>query len=117
MATYTKNPLSGSTNGKQIKVTATTNGTAITLHTAVSGTASWDEIWLYVYNDDSISRNLTLLWGGTTEPDNKMFFVVPSQSGRMLCVDGALLQNGLIVKAYASAANVLIIDGFVNNIA
>lgn len=117
MATYTKKFLSGSTNGQQIKVVHTTNGTADTIHTAVSGTSSIDEIWIYAYNDDTVQRNLILLWGGTTEPDNKMEFPIPSQGGRLLCVDGAILQNSLVVKAYASAANVIIIDGFVNNIA
>jgi len=117
MATYTKTALSGSTNGKQIKITVTTNGTAQTIHTAVTGTVSFDEIWIYAYNDDVTSRNIILLWGGTTEPDNKILAVVPPQSGRLLVVDGTLLQNGLIIKAYASAANVIILDGFVNNIA
>jgi hypothetical protein len=117
MATYTKQALSGSTNGKQIKVSATTNGGANTIHTAVSGTSSFDEIYIYAYNSDTIPRSLTLLWGGTTEPDNQVMLAIPAQSGRLMVMDGTLLQNGLIVKAYASAANVIIIDGFVNNIA
>jgi hypothetical protein len=117
MATYTKKLLSGSTNGQQIKVVHTTNGTADTIHTAVAGTSSLDEIWIYAYNDDTVPRNLVILFGGTTEPDNKVLTSVPAQSGRLLVLDGALLQNGLVVKAYASAANVIILDGFVNNIA
>jgi hypothetical protein len=113
--TFTKALLSGSTNGKQIKVTASTNGTAITIHTATSSTSGFDEVWLYAYNDDSVQHTLTILWGGTTEPDNAMRFVIPSKSGRFLCVDGALLQNSLVVKAYADTANFVVIDGFVNN--
>ena len=113
---YTKALLSGSTNGKQIKVTATTNGTAIIIHTAVSGTSSWDEIWLYAYNDDTVSRTLNLLWGGTTEPDNVIRVSVGAKSGRVLAIDGMLLQNSLVVKAYADVANVVVVDGFVNNI-
>lgn len=115
--TYTKQLLSGSTNGKQIKVTSTTSGGANTIHTAVSGTAAYDEIWLYAYNDDSVTRNLTIFWGGTTDPDNAIRVAVTSRTGRLLVVDGMLLQNGLIVKAYADTANVIMIDGFVNNIA
>lgn len=118
MATFTKSKLSGSTDGKQIKISATTNGGANTIHTATSSTSAnvWDEIWIYAYNDDTVPRNLTILWGDTTEPDNKMLFSIPSQSGRTLCIDGAILQNSLIVKAYANVANVIIVDGFVNNI-
>lgn len=117
MATFTKKLLSSSTNGQPIKVTAITNGTAITIHTAVVGAASFDEIWLYASNTDTITRNLIILWGGTVEPDNQIIIGIPPQQGRTLCIDGVLLQNSLIVKAYASAANVIIIDGFANNIA
>ena len=116
MATYTKALLSGSTQGKQIKISATTNGGANTIHTAVSGTSNLDEIWLYATNVDTVARDLTILWGGTTEPDNQMVVSIPSKGGRILIVDGALLQNSLVVKAYASAANVILVDGFVNAI-
>jgi hypothetical protein len=113
---FTKNLLSGSTNGKQIKITATTNGTAITVHTAVAGATNVDEIWIYAYNNDTVTHLLTFLWGGTTEPDNAIKVTVPAQSGRILVCDGILLQNGLIVKAYADSANLVILDGFVNSI-
>jgi hypothetical protein len=54
MATFSKELLSGSTNGKAIKVAETaTAGT--TIHTAVSGTASFDEVWLYAHNSSAIS--------------------------------------------------------------
>lgn len=116
MATFSKALLSGSTNGKQIKVTGTSVGGAVTIHTAVAGTSAWDEIWLYAFNSDSTARLLTILWGGTTEPDNDIQVVVQPQSGRLLVCDGMLLQNSLIVKAYAATANVIMIDGFVNAI-
>lgn len=117
-STYLKSALSGSTNGKQIKISATTNGSANTVHTAVASTGAntWDEVWLYAYNDDTVARNLTILFGGTTEPDNKIFTSIPPQSGRTLILDGMILQNALVVKAYASATNVIILDGFVNSI-
>ena len=117
MATFTKSKLSGSTSGLQIKIVHTTNGTADTIHTAVASTNAntWDEIWIYAYNDDTVSRNLTILFGGTTEPDNKILVAIGPQSGRTLVIDGMILQNSLVVKAYASVANVILIDGFVNN--
>jgi len=116
MATFAKQLLSGSTNGKQIKVSATTNGGANTIHTAVSGTSSLDEVWIYAFNSNSTSVDLNLLWGGTTEPDNQIKISIPAVSGRALVIDGMLLQNSLVIKAYASVANVIILDGFVNNI-
>src|SRR5882724_10873274 len=111
--TFTKQMLSGSVNGKQIKITATTSGSANNIHTAVAGSGSFDEIWLYAYNDFTGSVTLNLNWGGTTEPDNKITVTVPSLSGRTLVCDGMLLNNGLTVKAYAATANEIMIDGFV----
>ena len=69
MATYTKAILSGSTDGKQILVTATTSS-GTTIHTAVSGTTNIDEVWLYATNNDTASVNLTILWGGSTSPND-----------------------------------------------
>lgn len=116
MATFAKQALSASTNGKQIKVTATTNGTANTIHTAVSGTASFDEVWLYAYNESTAAVLLTILFGGVSEPDNVIRALIPPQAGRTLVCDGMILQNSLIIKAYAGSANLIMIDGFVNNI-
>ncbi len=115
--TYTKVLLSGSTQGKQIKVTGTNIAGADTIHTAVAGVASLDEIWLYAYNHNTTAILLTILWGGTGDPDNKIAVSVPAQSGRILVCDGMLLQNSLVVKAYAGSANLVMIDGFVNRIA
>lgn len=116
MAIFTKYPLSGSVNGKQITVSATTSGSATPLHTAVSGTGSLDEIWLYAYNDSTASILTSILWGGTTEPNDVTRYTLPTRAGRTLLVDGKLLQNGLTVSAYAAVANVIIFEGFVNQI-
>ncbi len=116
MAIFSKAKLSGSTDGKQIKVVATaTAGTLI--HTAVSGTTDWDEIWLYAYNSDSSSVILTLEWGGVAVPDDLMKWTLPAQNlGRILLLDGKLLQNAKLLGAFADTANVVMLDGFVNQI-
>lgn len=115
MATYTKLNLSGSTNGKNIKVTATTS-TGTTIHTAVAGTSSWDEIWLYAINTSGADCQLNIEWGETTDPDGQIIVNIPYKSGLFLVIPGLLLQNGLIVKAYAGVTNVININGFVNRI-
>ena len=117
MANFTKQLLSGSTNGTQIVVTGYGTATAVTVHTAVAGTAALDEVWLYAYNDDTATRTLSVAFGGTVTPNNVIRTGVPSRSGRILVCDGMLLQNGLVVKAYADGTNVVMLDGFVNNIA
>ncbi len=115
MATYSKVLLSGSTNGKQIKVAATsTAGT--TIHTATSGSSNLDEIWLYAVNSSASSVKLTIEWGEATAPDGNIEVVVPAEDGYMLVAPGLLLQNSLVVKAFAATANVILINGYVNRI-
>ena len=117
MATAVKRKLSGSTDGKAIKVTQTTT-TGDTIHTAVTGTTAgtFDEVWLFAYNSDSTPRLLTIQYGGVTSPDNDIKVTVPSQAGLQLIVPGLILQNADVVRAYAAAANVVTIAGFVNAI-
>ena len=115
MATFSKQLLSGSTNGKAIKVAATaTAGT--TIHTAVSGTSDLDEIWLYAVNSSASAVKLTLEWGQADAPDGNIEFVVPAENGLYLITAGLLLQNSLVVKAFAATANVILIHGYVNRI-
>lgn len=113
---YSKVILSGSTNGRLIKVAATsTPGT--TIHTAVAGAASIDEIWLWAINTDTSDRKLTIEYGGVASPDDLIEVIIPAESGLMLVVPGLILQNSLVVKAFAAAANVVLVGGYVNRIA
>lgn len=116
MATYTKTLLSGGTNGKSIKVAATsTAGTLI--HTAVSGTSSMDEIWLYAHNSSASQVKLTIEWGEATAPDGHMEVNLAAEgTGLVLITPGILLQNSLVVRAFAGTANVVTINGYVNRI-
>ena len=112
-----KRKLSQSTNGRGIKVVATaTAGTA--LHTAVAGTTAgtYDEIWLWAYNSDTVDRLLTIEMGGVTVPDDNIVVTIPYKSGLVLVVPGLILQNGVSVAAFAAAANVVTIFGYVNAI-
>ena len=115
MATYTKRALSGSTQGKQIKVVATaTAGT--TIHTAVAGTDDFDEVWLWAVNSDTTNRKLTIEYGGVAAPDDLIEVTIPSENGLVLVVPGLLLQNELVIAAFAETANVILISGFINRI-
>jgi len=116
VATYSKIILSGSTNGRPIKVAATsTPGTLI--HTAVAGTSSLDELHLYAVNSSASAVKLTVEFGGTTSPDDLIEFTVPAEDGLYLVIPGLPLQNGLAVRAFAGSGNVINIVGFVNRIA
>ena len=115
MATYSKILLSGGTNGKAIKVAATaTLGT--TIHTAVSGTSSIDEVWLWAVNTDSADRKLTIEYGGATSPDCLVEMTIPFEDGPYLVIPGWTLQNSLVITAFAATANVVLLNGYVNRI-
>ena len=120
MATYSKVLLSGSTQGKGIKVVATAS-TGTTIHATGTSSTTEDEVWLYAYNSDTAARLLTIQFGGTTSPDNDIKVTIPSQSGLTLVVPGLVLTGtgaaANTVYAYASAANVITISGYVNRIA
>lgn len=115
MATFSKLPLSGASNGKQIAVAATaTAGTLI--HTAVSGTTDWDEITLSAVNISVTDTLLTIEYGGVTAAD-QIKVIVPAQGGLTLVLPGHVLQNSLVVRAFAATTNVINIGGYVNRIA
>jgi hypothetical protein len=116
MPTYSKQLLSGSTNGRGILVAATaTAGTLI--HTAVSGTSSLDEVWLYAHNTSASAVKLTLEWGGVTAPNDHIEINVGAEgTGLILVAPGILLQNSLVIRAFAGTTNVLNIFGYVNRI-
>lgn len=113
MTTFSKLKLSGSTDGKLIKVAATAT-TGTTIHTAHA--TSLDELWLYAVNTDTTARKLTIEYGTTTAPDGNIELTVQPESGLVLVVPGLLLTNSLAVTAFAATANVVLVGGFVNRI-
>ena len=119
MATFTKNHLSGSTDGKGIKVVQTaTAGT--TIHTGSTNTAQFHEVWLYAVNSSASAVKLTIEWGEATAPDGNIELSVAAESGLVLVVPGLVLQGNataLVVKAFAATANVIVVHGYVNEIA
>lgn len=109
---YKREPLSGSTHGRGIKIAATaTAGTQ--LHQAVNDTVLVDVVTLYAYNSDVVTRRLTLEWGGVTAPDDHIVIDIPPKATVPVVVD-LVLRNNLDIKGFADAANVVVVHGFVN---
>jgi len=109
---YARLPLSGSTDGRGIKVAAVaTPGT--TIHTAQASGTFVDVVTLYAYNSDIVDHRLTLEWGGTTAPDDNLVFDLPSKATVPIVVD-LTIRNSLVVKAFADLTNVVVIFGFIN---
>jgi len=118
MATFSKIALSGSTDGRMIKVAATaTAGT--TIHTGSTTATTYDEIWLYAVNSSASSVKLTIEYGGVTSPDDLIEFTVSAESGLYLIIPGLVIKGNataLVVRAFAATANVINIAGYVNRI-
>lgn len=120
MATFSKQILSASDDGKSILVaTATSPGTLI--HTASTNTSVIDEVWLYATNTDVSARKLTLQWGGTTSPNDLIELTVQPESGLVLIVPGFILKGNAsakTVRAFVESGGVSLvaIHGYVNRI-
>lgn len=120
MAVFSKQLLSGSTQGRAIKVAATAS-VGTTIHTTGTSSSIIDEVWLYAYNSSSGPVTLTIQYGGTTAVDNDIRLDIPPTSGLTLVVPGLILTGtgaaGNTVAAYAGTTNVITISGYVNRIA
>jgi hypothetical protein len=119
MATFAKTLLSGSSNGRMVKVAATaTAGTLI--HATGTSSTIIDEVWLYAVNSSASNVKLTIEYGGTTSPDDLIEFTVAAENGLYLIVPGLVLTGTGVaannIRAFAGTANVLNIAGYVNRI-
>jgi hypothetical protein len=119
VATFSKHILSGSTNGRLIKVAATAT-TGTTIHATGTSNSILDEIWLYAVNSDTTDRKLTIEFGGTSAPDDLIEFTVKAENGLYLMVPGLILRGtgsaATTVTAFCATANVVSIGGYVNRI-
>lgn len=115
MASISKINLSGSTNGRLIQITGTSSGAANTIHTAVTGTSDLDELHIFATNTSASDVTLTVEYGGTGT-NNQVTFLIPGAVGLIEIIPSFLLQNSLVVKAFASSGSVINVGGFVNRI-
>tara|TARA_X000001388_G_scaffold75577_2_gene70720 strand:- start:542 stop:901 length:360 start_codon:yes stop_codon:yes gene_type:complete len=117
MAAITKRHLSGSTNGLGIKPTGgTASANAVEVHTAVSGTTDFDEIWLWGTNHSAAPVTVTIEWGSATVIEGNIVVTIPAQQGLMQLVPGLILNNAKVVEAFASVVDDVLLFGFVNRI-
>lgn len=114
--TVSRIPLSGSTDGRGIKVVATASSGTL-MHTATSSATDCDVVTIYAHNSSATAVNLTLQWGGTTSPDDSILLSIPATSGLTLVCPDLVLRNSLVLRAFAGTANVVMIHGFANRVA
>jgi hypothetical protein len=116
-ATFTRELLSASTQGRGVTVTATaTAGTLI--HTTLSSATVSDEVWIYAYNSHTSAVLLTMEMGGSGAPGDHIKQNIPSQSGLSLVVPGLTYRGsgsaGLEIRAFAATTGVIVLSGHVN---
>jgi len=114
MATIVKQEFSESDDGRPIKVADSNT----TIHQTQAGTGdnNFDEIWAWATNTSTAGVELTILWGGTTDPDDKIIVTIPPKSGLTQIIPGLVLQGGDDFLAVAATTNVINIVGFVNKL-
>lgn len=118
MATYTKQILSGSTDGKAILIAATATAGTL-LHTGSTTVTTLDEIWLYANNTSASNVKLTVEWGDATTPTGLIEVTVLAEAGLVNITPGLLIKgnaSALTVRAFAATTNVITVHGFVNRI-
>lgn len=120
MATFNKELLSESINGKAIKVTATAIGTSPTLiHTASNNPNVLDEVWIYAQNNHTSDLAVRLGFGGTTDPDDIIEYTVKTKGGLYLIVPGLILKGNatpLTIRAACATADKISLSGYINRI-
>ena len=121
MATFSKQLLSASTDGRAIKVVATAIASSPTLiHTGSSTASTFEEVWIYAQNNHTSDVALRLGFGGVTDPDDIIEYTVKTKGGLYLIVPGLILKGNasaaLTIRAAAGTANVISLSGYVNRI-
>ena len=116
MAGIVKAKLSGSTDGEPVLITSTNSTGATTIHTfasGVSGENSWDEIYLWGFNNSTADINLTIEYGSTS---HIIVHSIPYKEGMTLILPGTVGHNGLVLKGFKGATGTLGVAGFINRI-
>ena len=115
MPVLSKIPLSGSTNGRAVQVSAT-GSPGTTIHTGSTTTTTIDEVWLYAVNSGTADVKLTVEYGGTGVGDT-IEVTIPAESGLVPIVPGLIIvgaATALVVRAFAGTASVINLFGYVN---
>ena len=114
--TLTKEFLTGGAgDGTGIKIAATTLGGANTVHTVPASTK--DTVQIYATNNDTVERDLTIVWGDATAVDDEITTLIQPKAGLTWVIPGMTLDAAKVVKVYAEVTNVIVIHGAINRIA
>jgi len=112
---FTKEFLTHGTGGQPIPVAGTAGTAATALHTAGTGTATKDEVWLYAANPGTAASVLTVQFGGTGA-NFQNTVTITNNAGAYEIIPGWPIANQGVVSAFSTSAVKPLIYGFVNRI-
>lgn len=102
--------------GKGILITGNNAGATVVLHQGVDR-ASMRRVWIWVNNvDPGVSHKLYIRWGGTDATMDYIPVQVRPEQGPQVAVPGLLLQDDLLVDAFADTANMLVCYVAISNV-
>jgi hypothetical protein len=119
MATFSKIPLSQSTNGKSILLSLSASP-GILLHTTGTSVADVDEVYIYASNNTTYDTGITLFWGSSAVSHNIMNLSINAYAGITTVVPGLILRGdgsiGSPIYAYVTNPSAVNITGYINRI-
>ena len=120
MATYSKQLLSQSIDGKAVNITATLSSTTL-IHTTLSSSSVLDEVWLYATNSTSSDITFNLLYGGINFINDILFEgVIEAYAGSVLICPGLIARGndttGFSIYGSSTSISGINVFGYVNRI-
>lgn len=111
---YTRQTLSESTNGRPIAV-AGTSSPGTTIHTVqATATNSREEVYLYAHLLATTAARLTVELGGTATQDQIIQDLVDGDGLHVVVPGISFTATTSIIRAHATGAGVIAMDGWVN---
>lgn len=112
MATYSRALFSGATNGRPIVLSLNTNTS--TIHTVGTSTTAYNEVYLWANNVTGSPATMTLQFGTTTADQVCTNLSIPANSPPIPILTGQNVTGGVSLTGYASVANAINVEGYIN---
>ena len=117
MPTYSKQLLSGSSNGKNIEIAGTASPGTLMHTVQATATSALEVVHLYAANSAALSRLLTVEFGGTTTADQVVVSIAPRDGANLVIPGWPLTGTDQIVRAFATVTEGVRLNGFINRVA
>lgn len=114
MATFSKQLLSGSSNGRPIEIVATSS-VGTTIHTVqATATTAREMLYLWALNYAGTDHLLSLELGGTATTDRMDINITTGDGPILVCPGVAFTATDTIIRGFSTATVGLQVFGYVN---